>query len=192
MWNKDTIAVLAMHIVPGAVCVWRARLSYPFLTVSDMMARKRTDIVLLPALLACAAWYTGSVHQRAYALGAMYPLFRMRGPIELRTVPLGLAAAHAAWALAVVRVCRIVRSGGVHSRGGIRHDLPRRTRTPRGAAHRALMRLRVGAVLRSAARVSRAVADWGFFLTPPPPFFFFYRRRYTFFGAWDTLASWSR
>jgi len=102
----DTIAVLLMHIVPATICVWRAQLSYPFLTVSDMLARKRTDIILLPALLACAAWYSSdSVHQRAYVVGAMYPLFRMRGPIELRriahgTVPLGPAAAHAAWALA--------------------------------------------------------------------------------------------
>jgi hypothetical protein len=105
--SMDTIAVLVLHIVPGAICAWRAQLSYPFLTVSDMLARKRTDIVLLPALIACAAWYTGSVHQRAYVVGAMYPLFRMRGPIELHriahgTVPLALAAAHAAWALAGV------------------------------------------------------------------------------------------
>jgi hypothetical protein len=73
-----------------------------------MLARKRTDLILIPALLACAAWYSGSVnHQRAYVVGAMYPMFRMRGPIELRriadgTVPLELAAAHAAWALAGV------------------------------------------------------------------------------------------
>jgi hypothetical protein len=100
MISADAAAVLVLHVVPGAVCAACADLVYPYCTVSDMLARRRSDALMLPALFAMVLWYAGSAHQLPYLVGLAYPLVRLRGPIVPREALTVRGAAHFAWAIA--------------------------------------------------------------------------------------------